>query len=82
MTMKGFARARNYKIPRLHLSPKEKRIKEEKETRSNRYKTLTPQEKQIYEIIREYGVAQMQAIGRGQTIDEAIYAKKISELYE
>lgn len=83
MSMKGIPHARNYKIPRFHLSKKDARIKAEREARSEKYKALTPKEKLVYEILREYTIEQMQAIGHGQTIHEAGYARRIvAELNE
>lgn len=77
MGWKGVANARHYKTPRLHLGAKDKRIEEERKARSEKYKTLTPQEKLVYEILREYTIEQMTAVGRGLTINEADYARRI-----
>lgn len=82
MSMKGVPHERDFRLPRLHLGRKAQRTKEEKETRGNRYEALNPKEKEVFRILREYTVAQMEAIGKETTIDEAIYARKIHELYE
>lgn len=79
MKLKGFAYARKYKTPKFGYVSKANRVEEERKARIKRAKTLTTQESIAYETIREFGIAQMEAIGKGTTVDEAEYAKLLIE---
>lgn len=82
MSIKGVPHERRFTVPRLRLRGKAKRIKEEKEIRDKNYQALSEKEREVHAILQTFAVEVLQNTARGESVDEAPYARVISNIYE